>query len=296
MANQYVRVSGYTFTLNSFAEVDDVLQFEIPCTESYLDVRQAFKDNTGDIEIMYVDKVMQTYSGYASLKTIVDDLSTYFVTIGKEYNSDEALQIIVDSVPSVKEAKEFRASIEKMATSIPDEEAEKDIWAFPKWSYPVSYNVGDRVQYGSYLYKCVQAHTSQSDWTPDVASALFTRIGSPSEEWPEWIQPTGAHNAYAFGDKVSHNGKHWTSDINANVWEPGVAQWTEEVEPEPEPEPQPEPEPEPQDEWLEWVQPTGSQDVYSLGAKVSHNGKHWVSTVANNSWEPGVYGWEESTE
>lgn len=30
--------------------------------------------------------------------------------------------------------------------------------------------------------------------------------------------------------------------------------------------------------------------------KVAHNGKHWVSTAANNVWEPGVYGWEEVTE
>lgn len=49
----------------------------------------------------------------------------------------------------------------------------------------------------------------------------------PSEEYPEWVQPTGAHDAYAQGAKVSHNGKKWTSDIAANVWEPGVYGWTE---------------------------------------------------------------------
>lgn len=52
----------------------------------------------------------------------------------------------------------------------------------------------------------------------------------PSEEYPEWIQPTGAHDAYAQGAKVSHNGKKWTSDIAANVWEPGVYGWTEVIE------------------------------------------------------------------
>lgn len=46
-------------------------------------------------------------------------------------------------------------------------------------------------------------------------------------------------------------------------------------------------------QWPEWVQPLGSTDAYALGAKVSHNDKHWVSTVDNNTWEPGVYGWEE---
>ena len=46
-------------------------------------------------------------------------------------------------------------------------------------------------------------------------------------------------------------------------------------------------------EWPEWVQPVGSMDAYPMGAKVSHNGSHWTSTVDGNAWEPGVYGWEE---
>ena len=43
----------------------------------------------------------------------------------------------------------------------------------------------------------------------------------------------------------------------------------------------------------EWVQPTGAQDTYSLGDRVTHVGQTWESTVDNNSWEPGVYGWVE---
>lgn len=49
-------------------------------------------------------------------------------------------------------------------------------------------------------------------------------------------------------------------------------------------------------EWPEWVQPTGSTDAYAVGAKVSHNGKHWISNTPNNTWEPGVYGWDEVPE
>jgi len=40
-----------------------------------------------------------------------------------------------------------------------------------------------------------------------------------------------------------------------------------------------------------WVQPTGAQDTYSAGTRVTHAGQTWVSDVDNNSWEPGVYGW-----
>lgn len=77
------------------------------------------------------------------------------------------------------------------------------------------------------LYKCVQAHRSQAGWEPENTPALWTKIGDPSEEYPEWSQPLGAHDAYEQGAKVSHNGKKWTSDVANNVWEPGVYGWTE---------------------------------------------------------------------
>ena len=57
--------------------------------------------------------------------------------------------------------------------------------------------------------------------------SLWVSISDPAEEWPEWSQPLGAHDAYEQGAKVSHNGKHWSSDVAANVWEPGVYGWTE---------------------------------------------------------------------
>ena len=110
---------------------------------------------------------------------------------------------------------------------LPDEEAETVTDLFPDWEESKAYAVGDRVKYNSLLYRCVQAHTSQADWTPDVTPALWVRTST--EEWPEWIQPTGAHDAYNTGDKVSHNEKHWISDIDANVYEPGVYGWTEQV-------------------------------------------------------------------
>lgn len=46
-----------------------------------------------------------------------------------------------------------------------------------------------------------------------------------AEEWPEWIQPTGAHDAYTKNAKVSHKSKKWVSTTDANVWEPGVSGW-----------------------------------------------------------------------
>lgn len=98
---------------------------------------------------------------------------------------------------------------------------------FGAWAPDVKYEAGNLRQYNGRLWRCVQAHTSQADWTPDVAVSLWAKAADPAEEWPVWSQPVGAHDVYTEGDKVSHNGKHWTSSVDGNVWEPGVYGWTE---------------------------------------------------------------------
>ena len=97
---------------------------------------------------------------------------------------------------------------------------------FAQWTWPEKYAEGQIRRYGGRLYRCAQGHTSQSDWTPETAASLWTPVADPAEEWPEWSQPAGAHDAYGLGDRVSHNGERWTSAVENNVWEPGVYGWT----------------------------------------------------------------------
>lgn len=102
---------------------------------------------------------------------------------------------------------------------------------FELWVTDKDYTVGKIVaRPNGNLYKCVQSHRSQADWEPENTPALWTKIGDPTVEYPEWSQPIGAHDAYEQGAKVSHNGKKWTSDVANNVWEPGVYGWTEVIE------------------------------------------------------------------
>ena len=101
---------------------------------------------------------------------------------------------------------------------------------FSPWAYPVNYTVGQIRKHAGKLYKCLNTHTSQADWTPDAAPSLWVAISDPADEWPEWSQPVGAHDAYNIGDKVSHNEKKWTSTCDGNVWEPGVYGWEEVTE------------------------------------------------------------------
>lgn len=90
---------------------------------------------------------------------------------------------------------------------------------------------GDIVQDEGLLYRSIHDVTDAGqNRKPSETPSMWTRIGNPLEEFPEWVQPLGAHDAYEQGAKVSHGGKNWVSDVAANVWEPGVYGWTEYVE------------------------------------------------------------------
>ena len=127
-----------------------------------------------------------------------------------------------------EKARLLRKLIERMSAELPDSDAFDAAELFPAWKL-TDYQQGDRVQYSGTLYKCLHAHTAQSDWTPDTAVSLWVRVDDPAIEWPEWRQPTGAQDAYAKGAKVSHptSDRHWISDLDNNVWEPGVYGWDE---------------------------------------------------------------------
>lgn len=126
----------------------------------------------------------------------------------------------------IEEAKAIRKSISGLADGADDEKLIDNMAAFPYWNpNGVEYKAGYIVQDDGKLYRVIQPHRSQADWKPADVPALFAEISL--EEYPEWKQPTGAHDAYMKGDKCSHNGKHWVSDVDNNTWEPSVYGWTE---------------------------------------------------------------------
>lgn len=127
-------------------------------------------------------------------------------------------------------AYKYRPYIEKAAQSLDDTSALEAPNLFPKWAEGVVYTKGMRVRYNEVLYSVLLDHTSQADWTPEAAPSLFAKVLIPDENViPEWEQPDST-NPYMAGDKVTHNGKTWVSDLDNNVWEPGVYGWTEVTE------------------------------------------------------------------
>lgn len=124
------------------------------------------------------------------------------------------------------EANAYRRKIETAAGTMPDSAALSAVELFPAWEQNRAYTVSERVRHGgTLLYRCVQAHTSQAGWTPDAAPALWVRVSL--DEYPEWVQPTGAHDAYSKGDKVSYNGSRYVSSIDGNTYAPDVYGWEE---------------------------------------------------------------------
>lgn len=143
----------------------------------------------------------------------------------------EVVEIIFGGYVSAERAGELAEVIRDMAGNLDDTSAIGAPELFPQWDGAgVDYIKGDRVRYRGLLYRVLQPHTSQADWTPDAAVSLFVRIDDPADEWPEWRQPAGAHDAYAKGAKVSYSGRHWISSADANVWMPGVYGWAESTE------------------------------------------------------------------
>ena len=111
--------------------------------------------------------------------------------------------------------------------TVDDNTALRMLEFYPERASDTAYSAGYKVQYGGTLYKCLQAHTAQADWTPDASPSLWTKVLIPDPDViPKWEQPDST-NPYMRGDKVTHNSKTWVSDIDNNVWTPGMYGWTE---------------------------------------------------------------------
>ena len=95
----------------------------------------------------------------------------------------------------------------------------------PTWAAGQAVTVGAQRWHDLTLYTCLQAHTTQSDWTPPATPALWKVHRA---DLAAWVQPTGAHDAYPIGARVTFNGRVYESKIAANVYSPTAypAGWT----------------------------------------------------------------------
>lgn len=123
------------------------------------------------------------------------------------------------------EAMAYRRQMVEGAKDLSDEQALKVPMLYERWQAGKEYEAGQRLYHEDKLWRVLIGHISQESWRPDVSPSLFAEVLIPDPSViPEWVQPEST-NPYMKGDKVRHNGKVWISDIDYNVFEPGVAGW-----------------------------------------------------------------------
>ena len=103
---------------------------------------------------------------------------------------------------SIERAKALRKVIEQAVSAYPMDDAEalavKEL--YPHWEADGTYSTGDMVQYEEQLFRCINNHTAQGDWTPTAAVSLWDSVQvDPETGYDEWSQPTGAHTIPATG-------------------------------------------------------------------------------------------------
>lgn len=125
------------------------------------------------------------------------------------------------------EVLKLRSIIEAAVQSLNNETALDAVTLYPAWTSGTEFAVGYKVRFDGSLYCCLTTHMAQAGWTPDNAPSLWAKVLVEEGEILPWQQPDST-NAYAKGDKVTHNGSVWVSDVDNNVWEPGVYGWSKE--------------------------------------------------------------------
>lgn len=212
------------------------------------------------------------------------------------YTEDELRQQAISAATTSREtmlANQSMAFMSLMVAPMTLEMTDEDVCAFdlimPDFVPGKEYENKAVVRYNGVLYRAIQKvdSTTTTNYTPDQANSYWKRIGEPNEEGVyEWSQPYGATDCYQAGDKVTYQNATWTSDIDNNVWTPGIYGWEKDPNSGFE---------EPVNEYPDFVPPTGAHDAYKVGDKVTFKGKHYESIINNNAWSPADYpaGWKE---
>lgn len=119
---------------------------------------------------------------------------------------------------AVKQARQVQDDAEALSLQI----------LYKQWNKQVGkeLQVGEYVNHNDVLYKVLQQHTAQDNWAPDVSPSLFAKVlvDPTGDTVLDWEQPDST-NPYMKGDKVKHNGVIYESEVDNNVWEPGVYGW-----------------------------------------------------------------------
>ena len=165
----------------------------------------------------------ETYSSYGRLYSIKHLLSDGSYEV--EFEHVSKTEVLAGSICEKAEiAKKLSVLLFRLLAqngTVEDSVIVAHAEVFPDWTETYSGKSGSIVRHDGVLYRCgrdVDGDTA----APSNKSKVWSKIGEVVEKIAAWVQPTGAHDAYALGAEVTHNGKTWGSTVDSNVWEPGV--------------------------------------------------------------------------
>ena len=185
-------------------------------------IKKQGADNEVEEAVDVIDSANPVYPAYEEVTSYTDA------------QAQDAARVVTEIFGGPITAQRGAAIRDAIISSQTDEQAAATPELYPMWDASGKYAVGDRRRYDGVLYKCLQAHTGQSDWTPAAAPSLWAKVLVETDEHgqqttiKEWEQPDST-NPYSKGDKVTYKGKTYESSIDSNVWSPEAypAGWTE---------------------------------------------------------------------
>lgn len=252
-------------------------------------IRENYLNNQGGLIVSFSqNENSENYFNGDSIQEALNYFNMYIKDNQIYIKTNEELALSETGILTIEEAEQLRQELNEIIGEMTDEEAVERPILFPNWKSGKEYTINERVRYGGRIFKVLQNHTSQDDWTPSRAPSLFAEILTSEDGEPqEWQQPSST-NPYLTGDKVIYNGKIYKSLIDNNTWAPDAypAGWelvesdTNEQEPE-------------EPTIPEWQQPDAS-NAYHIGDQVNYNGSIYESLIDGNVWSPTDYpaGWK----
>ncbi len=226
--------------------VSNTLTLFIEPSKPMNEVYDLFSKNSLANIILYNndDTMHSVRAGYETIESFVFNPvdKFYMIVLSKKLSEDLATQVkdqkmrldeLSKDVAAIQNGdliKQSEYALQILVSTFTDVQALNCILLFPEWNEnAVSYKKDERIRYSDKFYKVLQDHVSQADWIPGQTPSLYVEVSDPSIEYPEWKQPSGSHDAYQIGDKVTFKNKKYESLINSNVYSPEAypAGWKE---------------------------------------------------------------------
>lgn len=170
----------------------------------------------------------ETYSSYGrlySIKHLLGD-DTYEVEFERVSKTEVLASSIGEKADTAERLAVLLFRLLAQNGTVEDSVIVEHAEVFPDWTETYSGKSGSIVRHDGVLYRCgrdVDGDTA----APSNKSKVWSKVGEVTQKIAEWVQPTGAHDAYALDTEVAHNEKTWVSAVDSNVWEPGVYGWKE---------------------------------------------------------------------